>query len=43
MPMTQVLRILIIDDNPGDRALVIRELRREFPQFQPQEIREASG
>ncbi|MDZ7952341.1 sensor histidine kinase [Nostoc sp. DedQUE09] len=41
--MTQVLRILIIDDNPGDRALTIRELRREFPQFQPQEIREASG
>ncbi|MFN6483312.1 MULTISPECIES: sensor histidine kinase [unclassified Nostoc] len=41
--MTQVLRILIIDDNPGDRALVIRELRREFPQFQPQEIREASS
>ena len=41
--MNQVLRILIIDDNPGDRALVIRELRREFPQFQAQEIREASG
>ncbi|MDZ8105791.1 MAG: ATP-binding protein [Nostoc sp. DedQUE12a] len=41
--MTQVLRILIIDDNPGDRALVMRELRREFPQFQPQEIREAAG
>ncbi|MDZ8031290.1 ATP-binding protein [Nostoc sp. DedSLP04] len=41
--MTQVLRILIIDDNPGDRALTIRELRREFPQFQPQEIREASS
>ncbi|YAG15297.1 histidine kinase [Nostoc sp. DSM 114161] len=41
--MTQVLRILIIDDNPGDRALVIRELRREFPQIQAQEIREAAG
>ncbi|MDZ8187714.1 MAG: ATP-binding protein [Nostoc sp. ChiSLP02] len=41
--MTQVLRILIIDDNPGDRALVIRELRREFPQLQAQEIREAAS
>ncbi|WP_414568890.1 response regulator [Nostoc sp. CCY 9925] len=41
--MTQVLRILIIDDNPGDRALVMRELRREFPQLQAQEIREAAG
>ncbi len=27
--------ILLIDDNPDDRALVARELRRVFPHFQP--------
>ncbi len=35
------LRILLVDDNPGDRALAIRELRREFPQLQVQEVRDA--
>src|SRR3989344_8723737 len=29
--MDKPLRILLVDDNPGDRALVARELRREFP------------
>ena len=43
MPQTtQALRILVIDDNPGDRALVIRQLRREWTQLQAQEIRDAS-
>ena len=29
--MDKPLRILLVDDNPDDRALVARELRREFP------------
>ncbi len=29
--MDKSLRILLVDDNPDDRALVARELRREFP------------
>ena len=29
--MDEPLRILIVDDNPRDRALVIHELRREYP------------
>jgi signal transduction histidine kinase len=39
--MTQVdrtIRLLIIDDNPGDRALAIRELRREFARIHIREI-----
>lgn len=32
------IRILLIDDNPDDRALVIRELRREFPNSQIDQI-----
>lgn len=39
---TQALRVLVIDDNPGDRTLVIRQLRREWAQLQAQEIRDAS-
>jgi PAS domain S-box-containing protein len=43
MPQTtQALRVLVIDDNPGDRALAIRQLRREWAQLQVQEIRDAS-
>lgn len=38
----QTLRVLVIDDNPGDRTLVIRQLRREWTQLQTQEIRNAS-
>lgn len=39
--MTQPLRVLIIDDNRSDRALVIREVRREFSELQVQEIIDA--
>ncbi len=41
--MNQTLRILLIDDNPGDRILAIRELQREFPNLQVEEIRDAEG
>ena len=27
-------RVLLVDDNPDDRALVERELRKEFPEAQ---------
>ncbi len=36
--MRDSLRAILIDDNPDDRALVIRELRREFPNFEAAEI-----
>ncbi len=36
MPYT--LRILLIDDNPDDRSLVMRELEREFPDLDAQQI-----
>ena len=36
--MGKTLHTLIIDDNPFDRALAIRELGREFPHLQAQEI-----
>src|SRR5262245_39467361 len=29
--MIDTLHLLLVDDNPASRALVIRELRREFP------------
>jgi PAS domain S-box-containing protein len=32
------LRAVIIDDNPDDRTLVVRALRREFPQLKAQEV-----
>lgn len=41
--MNQPLRVLVIDDNPGDRILAIRELSREFPNFQVEEILDAKG
>jgi PAS domain S-box-containing protein len=37
------LHILLIDDNPDDRTLVIRELRREFPKLQVTQIIDAKG
>ncbi|MBI4642101.1 MAG: response regulator, partial [Candidatus Tectomicrobia bacterium] len=39
--MNGPLRILLIDDNPDDRALVMRELRREFPDLIVGQITEA--
>ena len=41
--MSEPLRILLIDDNPDDRLLAIRELRREFPDLQAEQISEAKG
>ena len=41
--MTQALRILLVDDNPGDRALAIRALQRGLINPEIQEIKEARG
>jgi PAS domain S-box-containing protein len=41
--MNQTLRILLIDDNPDDRTLVIRELRREFPNPRIEQIIDSQG
>jgi PAS domain S-box-containing protein len=40
--MDSPLRLLLIDDNPDDRALTVRELKREF-EIQAQEIIDAEG
>lgn len=37
------MKAVLIDDNPDDRALVIRELRREFPKLEAEEVTDASG
>jgi len=37
------LKILLVDDNPDDRSLVIRELGREFPALHVTEITEQDG
>lgn len=36
--MTEVLRILLVDDNSGDRALTSRALGQAFPQAEIQEV-----
>ncbi len=36
--MTRDLQVLLIDDNPEDRALVLRALRREFPDILTKEV-----
>jgi PAS domain S-box-containing protein len=36
--LTPILHVLVMDDDPGDRALVIQELQREFPHLHAQEI-----
>ena len=36
--MNNPLRVLLVDDNPDDRALAIRELRKAFPQVRVREI-----
>lgn len=41
--MDDVLSILLVDDNPDDRALVARELQREFPGVRVQQIIDAKG
>ena len=41
--MNEILRILLIDDNPDDCLLTIRALRREFPDLQVEQITEAKG
>ena len=33
------MRVLLIDDNPDDRALIRRELERHFPDFDIQDVR----
>ncbi|HEY9782727.1 MAG TPA: PAS domain S-box protein [Leptolyngbyaceae cyanobacterium] len=38
-----MLRLLLIDDNPDERTLTIRELRREFLDLQVTEVGEAEG
>ncbi len=39
--MKRHIKILIIDDNPDDRALAFRELRREFPNIEVEEVIDA--
>lgn len=38
-----MFRLLLIDDSPDDRILIIDELRREFPDIQVEEVIEAKG
>src|SRR5438093_775410 len=40
--MNDPLHILLVDDNPEDRALIIRELRRDFPNVQINQITDAN-
>jgi PAS domain S-box-containing protein len=37
------LRVLLVDDNPEDRTLATRELRREFPNLQIQDITDSKN
>jgi CheY-like chemotaxis protein len=41
--MSDVLRILLVGDNPDARLLAIQELRREFPRLEVVQIVEGSG
>lgn len=41
--MSQTLRILLIDDNPDDRTLVVRELRRNFTDIDITQVADAEG
>ncbi len=41
--MDKMLRLLLIDDNPDDRMLVIRGLRRELPNLEVESITEGKG
>lgn len=37
------MKILLVDDNPFDRALVVRELNKEFPTISVHEVLDAEG
>ena len=41
--MSQIIRLLLLDDNPEDRVLAIREMQREFKDLQVEQITEAKG
>lgn len=41
--LSQTIRILLLDDNPDDRLLAIRELQREFSNLQVEQITEQAG
>ncbi len=41
--MNESLRILLIDDNPDDRTLVVRELQRTFSEVQIEQVADAEG
>src|SRR5438067_349305 len=41
--MNQPLRLLLIDDNPDDRSLVIRELRRGWPNLHVDQVFEPAA
>ena len=38
--MNDMLQILLVDDNPDDRALVMRELSKEFPNSQFRHVKD---
>ncbi len=42
-PMSKQIHILLIDDNPDDRALVIRQLKREYPDLEVQQVVDAQS
>ncbi|MBZ5637693.1 MAG: response regulator [Acidobacteriia bacterium] len=41
--MSERFRVLLIDDNPDDRSLVLRQLEREFADLEVEQITEAEG
>lgn len=41
--MKRLERILLLDDSPDERALIVRELRRAFPEVQIEEVLTAEG
>lgn len=41
--MKSPIRVLLIDDNPDDRALALRALRREFPNAEAAEVRDSES
>src|SRR4051794_25835353 len=41
--MNQPLHLLLIDDNADDRSLVIRELRREWPNLRADQVSDAAS